>query len=263
MPIYLAVVMAVGMLYAIAAALAPPIQAPIAQDRSGTTDGGGQRDAPETWETFVENPTAFSTVVVAFFTAALTLTAFLQLRSLSHANETARVSAEAAKLSADALVSAERAHLFVRIHAQSVQQQITNASMPGDDWNAGYLEPPLHVSYVIKNFGKTPAILREISHTLDIFELPDEAIYSPSRGLPDQRVLGSDAETMPIWCDCLSVVTVGQAREVAMGKLAVWLVGRVIYEDIITGQTHTEPFLYRYAGDGFEADYRPSYNLRT
>lgn len=242
----------------------PPIKQPdYCEAYHAAKNSPGQR-VPDFWETTWCDPISYFTFWITGFTGVLALVSCAQLWALGRANAVGVEAARAAKLSADALVSAERAHLFVRVTSQSVQQQITGASMRGPEWDGGHLSPPLHVSYVIKNFGKTPAILREISHDLDVFsELPAVPSYSAPIGLPYQRVLGFGDETPPIDCDCRSIVTVDQAREIAMGKSSVWLVGRVVYEDIITGQTHTEPFLYRYAGDGFEADYRPAYNQRT
>ena len=43
----------------------------------------------------------------------------------------------------------------------------------------------------------------------------------------------------------------------------MWFVGKVEYEDVVTGLVRTEPFLYKYAGAGFIEDYREAYNKRT
>jgi hypothetical protein len=54
-----------------------------------------------------------------------------------------------------------------------------------------------------------------------------------------------------------------QASTIAKGECSLWFIGRVVYEDVVTSSEHIDPFLYRYAGNGFDADYRPAYNKRT
>ena len=133
--------------------------------------------------------------------------------------------------------------------------------------DGGYWGDRLRVAYVIRNFGKTPAILREISHELVAsIDLREEPVYSPPRGLPNETILAAGDDTPGIDCYMEDIVTVEQAREIAAGKCSIWLIGRVVYEDIVSGpqsRLRTEPFLYRYAGAGFNPDYREAYNRRT
>lgn len=176
-----------------------------------------------------------------------------------------RKAADAAKLSADALASAERAHLFVRVTSQNVELIVTNAARLdlSAEWDSGTV-PRIQITYVIKNFGKTPAILKEINHALEpMVDLPTKPQYSEPRGLPDNRVLGEGEETLHIVCTCEKPVTLEEARNIAAGKCSIWLIGRVVYEDIVTNSERIVPFLYRYAGAGFNPDYRRAYNERS
>ena len=120
-----------------------------------------------------------------------------------------RALVEENKRSVDALVSAERAHLFVRVHMQSVQDLVMKAAMlPGENDEA-HIEPRLAVSYVVKNYGKTPAVLRGFYHWLEpMVELPPTPEYGPSHDVPYQRVLAAignkgdetSANRLPVLC---------------------------------------------------------------
>jgi hypothetical protein len=120
------------------------------------------------------------------------------------------------------------------------------------------------VSYDIKNFGRTPAILLEIYHSIELHaDLPPIPRYSVGRGLPYKRILANGEETTLIECYGDFWLTNEQAQEISKGTLSLWLIGRVVYRDVVADAERITPYLYRYAGDGFEADYRAAYNQRT
>lgn len=173
-------------------------------------------------------------------------------------------SADAATRSADAVVSVERAHFFVRVHAQSVQDLISQAAMVEAEHDGADIEPKVSVTYKIRNFGKTPGILREITHRLvPLIDLPDEPFYSDPAGLPYETVLVEGAETPQIDCTADECLSVRQAKDIQAGKCSMWFIGRIVYEDIVTSALHIEPYLYRYSGAGFDPDYREAYNKRS
>lgn len=215
---------------------------------------------------------ALGTMVIGAFTVVLSIATVLlaiSTKKLWKAGErqiaVTKQSADAAEKSANALVSAERAHLFVQFFAGSVQTQIISASFAEPDRDDGHLEPRLSVSYIVKNLGKTPAILREINHELvRLVDRPAEPIYSKPQEIADEnRVIEGKSQTETIYCRAEKWLTVRQAKEIAAGNCSMWFIARVVYLDVVTGLEHTESVLYRYAGSGFKPDYREAYNKRT
>ena len=101
----------------------------------------------------------------------------------------ARKSSEAAIRSADALVATEWAHFFVQVTAQNIQMMITGSSMLRD-MEGGHLTR-LEVTYSVKNFGKTPGVIRE--HVLipaaDLPEIPDYSDRPKGIRIAYQRIL--------------------------------------------------------------------------
>jgi hypothetical protein len=74
------------------------------------------------WDRTLDDPVAFYTFVLAIFTAVLAIVAFTQIGFLIRSDKTARVAADAAKLSADAIVRVELplldGNLFITDHSR-------------------------------------------------------------------------------------------------------------------------------------------------
>jgi hypothetical protein len=184
--------------------------------------------------------TALGTVVIAIFTTILGIFTI----SLSHAT---RVAADAAKLNAQAVIDAERAHLYVIVKQHNVSELIDAIS--GVKWRdeiaKDRMEPPI-LSYNLKNYGKTPATLESVSHCLQIqtgeggeriFEMPERAI----------EILGEREETDP---DIVLRFEQRQflcedARALGEHDTMLFFYSEAIYKDIFNRQhTVRSDFLY-------------------
>lgn len=174
-----------------------------------------------------------------------------------------------AKQSSDALVAAERAQLFILMDYSNVEQKIRDwigSCSVGDD--GSHLAGSFHVSYWIKNFGKTPAVIKEISHEISFMtDLMPEPYYIaiPSSALPSRYVIEAGGHTDPIACQSTANWPIGVVRGVANRECSIWFIGRVVYDDVMGGKNHETGFVWRYRSDGqgFRRDYSDAYNKRT
>jgi hypothetical protein len=197
---------------------------------------------------------AASTIVIALFTI------ILGVFTISLAKST-RVAADATKESADALVSAERSHVFI-YPTESFSAHLTKASM-SPIASEGTLSPRPVVNYMLKNLGKTPAILKEVRcrfvHLRELPPVPDYAAVSTAKIA--KHVLASDGVTDTQSCRLEDDLSVHESRKIG-AESALWFYGLIVWSDIF-GIDHERGFLWTYAGDGFRPDYREAYNKNT
>jgi hypothetical protein len=101
-------------------------------------------------------------------TAALRAAANQQARDMEASIIEARRSADAANLNAEALINSERAHLFVVVTNHNVHEVLMGARFyeSARSMQDSQLSPRPALSFVIKNTGRTAAILTEISYQL-------------------------------------------------------------------------------------------------
>ena len=104
--------------------------------------------------------------------------------------------------------------------------------------------------YGLKNYGKTPAIIREISQQLVLApELAKGREYSPKNPLPIEPTLGP-AEQTPrgtLVCSLDRKITVGEAKEIIALKNTLWFYGYVAYDDTF-GFWRELRYIFRYDG---------------
>jgi hypothetical protein len=105
----------------------------------------------------------FGLVLIGVSQAILFLSQLKLIRdSLDEASTIAKSAALAANLNAQAVVDAERARLFVIIDQENVTQMIKIAAIATDpEDRTNYA---LRLSYSFKNYGRTPALIQEVSH---------------------------------------------------------------------------------------------------
>jgi hypothetical protein len=175
---------------------------------------------------------------------ALLLFIFLSFRN-------AQKAADAAKINAEALIDAERGRIFVMMEqdtADSIRSAAKHANSPEKDGDT--LDASVGLYYGLKNYGKTPAIIREISQHLVLApELTKEREYSPKDPLPIEQLLGPGEQTPrgTLVCSLDRKVTVGEAKEILALKNALWFYGYVAYDDTF-GFWRELRYVFRYDG---------------
>jgi hypothetical protein len=152
-----------------------------------------------------------------------------------------RTAAEAAKLTAQAVIDADRAYLFPEIGGHNITAMIeTAATIKGPDDGT---RVAIHLSYSFKNYGRTPAIIRAISQGAVIApELPDERTSSVVVHLPC-HILAADKSTPQIQVTPLPVLTSTVAKSIRDIENTFWFYGCVVYDDTF-GWRRTMKFVF-------------------
>jgi len=191
---------------------------------------------------------------LAAFTAALVGVAFIQfvismiqIRFLIRADETASITANAAKLSADASMAAESAHVRILPQSHNYWDAAGKfAALYPNSPEMSRLSEQVVAQIVFKNYGKTLASLREASVRLQCSPEPPERLtgFIPMLSLPDERVLAANAVTDSFTSGLGPSLTMKEAIAISKGELSIWLIGHVVYADVF-GRVWTQHFLYK------------------
>jgi hypothetical protein len=111
------------------------------------------------WDWTTKDAVSFYTFVLAIFTGILGITAIKQIKA-------ARMAADAAYLNAQAVIDAERAHLYVIIANETIESTFKSARYNNTpEMNPTKMNGP-GIQYALRNYGKTPAILHQVWHCL-------------------------------------------------------------------------------------------------
>ena len=193
--------------------------------------------------------TAFFTLVVGLFTAALWTStdklwrsgerqiqtsrqvAAIQARQTRVSNREAARAAEAARLNAQALIDSERAHLYAVIKTENLRAALHSAihynNSPGMDLMEVSERPAVELA--LKNLGRTPAILLELSFQL-IQGTPDQRVFEHVMAVVVDPVIDGEAETATaIPCRLEGVFTVGDAKAAFTSKRPLYFYGSATY----------------------------------
>jgi hypothetical protein len=151
------------------------------------------------------------------------------------AAQATKVSADAALMNAKSAIESERAYLHVILTHDGVGMGYGGkaSELPLD--TAGQIAQRLSVQFTLKNFGKTPAVLKEFSHHLrhDTEEWPKLAEYTPDLTTKMPVVLGAN-DSLPdkIVSFASPTVTAAEHKSAFIGDTAIWFYGYAIYDDV-------------------------------
>jgi hypothetical protein len=176
---------------------------------------------------------------VTFVTALLALVGsvqvglfLVQLRFIRESLEPAKEAADAAKRNAQALMDAEGAHLYPVIKKNNLEDVFYGPIMWGqiaDDARPSQLS----VTYCLKNYGKTPAILRNIKNGMAFY--PNDAEWriftTDSEAHQPVEIITNDRESGEITCEVSTPFNFGEARAVLRRKGELIFHGEVIFTD--------------------------------
>ena len=146
--------------------------------------------------------------------------------------EAAAAAADAAKLNAQAVIDSEQAYIFVNIERSNMELFQQAATYEGShDISAGNMGA-VEIIFSIKNYGKTPAFFKELSHQIVIGpNFPAEPSYEFARPMPVSLVLGAGETSQKIAVSAESVLTVAVAKSVYASESSLWFYGFVSYDD--------------------------------
>ena len=182
---------------------------------------------------------------LALFTLALVFVGgfqvslfYVQLKLIGESLVPAREAAEAAKLNAEAVMTAEGAQLFPVIKSHNLKLVfghkllLLNPSNP----DTVTLETP-HVIYSLKNYGKTPAKLFLIMHNIEYRPL-GATTYEIAHSSDELalEVLGAGQESDEIECEMMAHFRWSEGNAVLNDKGELILTGTAFFRDFFDRQ---------------------------
>jgi hypothetical protein len=174
----------------------------------------------------VDDGTVFFTAILALVAIAQGTLFYWQLTLIKGSLKPAEDAAKAAKLSADSVISAERAYVFIEIRMETVADiikymQALNSVAPR----------PILIQYLFTNHGKTPAIIRAISYGAVVAEnLPRQREYTQVLHLPT-HLLGADKSTNTLEYEEFNISS-AIANSIRDLKVTFWFYGEIVYDDM-------------------------------
>lgn len=179
--------------------------------------------------------TAGSTFIIALFTVVLVVVTDRQEKLTG-------IAANAAKDSADALPKLERAYLFIQISDPMFDiglQQILFSNRH---------IPTINFSFI--NYGRTPAILKGISATIELVMKEDidrEFRYLDWEDIKGEQVVRTDKSAGSMSRDLTTPVTKEMVEEIRKANVWFRFYGVAMYEDVF-GVPHETHFFWLYNG---------------
>jgi hypothetical protein len=204
--------------------------------------------------------------ITALFAVILAVSTFLGWLSMRKLAGAAMQAAHAASTSANALMAAEQAQLLTMFDVGNIPQVLSGELARPD--HADPARTPtgerILIKLVCKNYGKSMAIIREISRELEHRKSPPASLrYVPMPNLPRERAVLAGATSEPVECIMAAPLTAAEITSVRAGDSFLWLCGRVLYDDAF-GREREHRFLYRYrVGYGFQPYYYKDYHKNT
>jgi hypothetical protein len=198
------------------------------------------------WGWTTKDSISFYTAMLFVVTAILAGVSFVQIRFLIRADKTARISANAAKESADvARASSEAAIAFERPYVRISE---IKASIRGDGinivfQNTGILREPSAIC-VIENYGKTPAFVEKTQAQL-MFSADDPQM-TLERGKPIPIVTLKTGQSYRFEVPLGEVISQQRAEAIQSGEQHFWLHFNFVYRDVL-GKTHQTPDKWKYS----------------
>jgi hypothetical protein len=189
---------------------------------------------------------AYYTKVLAIFTAVLSAFGLLQIGFLIRSDNIARIAADAAKLNAEALIDADRAHLYAVIKSHNLGAALRAAHIVDMDDTPANPRPMIQFS--LRNLGRAAAIMEEVGWLLTQRERGIRDWQYPTGAITEPVIIGG-AETMPP-TDCSlepPVFSVRDAKSAFDGNRPVYFVGFVVFT---TSMDRVYEFRWQYENAG-------------
>lgn len=155
------------------------VTAPYREGRRGASEDHAKSAAisnksPESfWERTTADPVAAFTGVLAIFTFVLAVVSVVQIYFLTKADKTARISADAAKVAADA--SMLQAKLATSLEAPKLFLEKISLNDPGKPFDERLATPFFEV--IIRNHGRGPAVVTEYAFVNEVKKDLDDYVW--------------------------------------------------------------------------------------
>lgn len=234
--------------------------------------GESQWNTPEGWTAIFTGLLFIATTGLWIFTWLLWASTRKAIRDEEKALQIAQFSANAARDSADALPTLERAHVFIDVSPSIVNEM--------QETIRGFRDA-IGVRYHFINHGKTPAIIKTRSVAVFPSSTPEKFIFVQKR-TDAEEIIPSGGTVPPIvhrqvFIDrdgnkaditetyrleerYICSLTIDERNAIENGETFIWFRGYIVYSDIF-GKEHETGFCWRFDGTKF-SPYGKEYNYR-
>lgn len=172
---------------------------------------------------------AYSTLAIAVLTLIYVGVSWFTLRKIGRQVESAEKAADAAKLTAEAVINAERAWMIMCLGTGEPMEIAGTLRFRGD----------------MRNVGETPAIIIGAQHDFKMLEegecLPDRPPYLDKSSEPMNDPLAPKTGGTPIYW----TVGKGTRDQIIMELVTFYVFGQIVYRDVF-GQARETRYCFRY-----------------
>jgi len=170
-----------------------------------------------------------ATAALVVATGALAYYAFRQSRDMKE-------SLKITKVASDAAVAAERARFFIAINDYNISDILLVFAGQRDRIvrMVGQSTQPA-ISYSLRNYGKTPGIIKEVSFSMQISSEPVDPVYSVTISAFPEYMIASGSATEAAWAVHDFPLDPSQADAMYRNHAHLWFFGRIDYEDVFGG----------------------------
>lgn len=177
--------------------------------------------------------------------------------------------AQAARDSADTLPALERAYILLEMVAANTRNidriidLIAKGKIVNRKFETGADGYPI-IEFTFKNYGRTPAIIKDISYKFDHWSIETTPAYIHREDIRSESALGFNESTAIKRTGVLLPISKEAAEAILARKSFLWFYGRIVYDDVF-GREHETTFWWRYGGPsiGLGQWGGPEWNKRT
>ena len=189
-----------------------------------------------------------ATAFLGLVAAGLVGVGTFQVRQGRHSLAAAVKAADASLLNAQALIGAERAHLFVIVKSTELHQALRGSVLYGDSESPEMLDskiPRPYLEFAIKNTGRTAAIMQDASYQLIQADAETtEWQFAYQDTIVHTVVEGGDETSPPTPCVSDHDLTIADSRAAIDGSRPIYFYGSVRFRDTFRRQYQ---YSWRYA----------------
>jgi hypothetical protein len=157
------------------------------------------------------------------------------------------IAATAAQSAAEASLAAERARFFIVVDETNftsiLNDHVHRYDEHGIFGGSGRASLP-KIKYRIRNYGKTPGIIKELSTGMILSTEPIDCVYSVQIDSFSETMIAAGDTTKQREHDFWSALDNVQAAAIQNNQARLWFFGRVDYDDVM-GRNHTHRFYFR------------------
>jgi hypothetical protein len=165
---------------------------------------------------------------------------YFQVRQGKRSVAAAVKAADASLLSAEALIGAERAHLFVIVKSTELHQALRGSVYYGDSESPELLDskiPRPYLEFAIKNTGRTAAIMQDVSYQLVQADAETtEWQFAYQDTIVHTVVEGGEETTPPTPCVSDHDLTIADSKAAIDGSRPIYFYGSVRFRDTFRRQ---------------------------